>query len=70
LSLNFIDLVTRIVNLLAPENKITLKENICFQQKFLFCCSGAGTFLNKEGAENINYKFRFAPKLPSICNNQ
>jgi len=29
-------------------------------------------FLNKggRGAENIKYKFRFAPKLPGICINQ
>jgi len=30
--------------------------------------SGAGTFFGKTGgAENIKYKFYFAPKFPSIC---
>jgi len=31
--------------------------------------SGAGTFLDRGGAENINYKFRFAKKWPIICIN-
>jgi len=30
--------------------------------------SGAGTFFR--GADNMKYKFRFAPKLLSICINQ
>jgi len=30
-------LVSECVNFLAPEHKITLKENICFPKKFCLC---------------------------------
>jgi len=32
--------------------------------------SGAGTFFEREGTENVIYKFCFAKKSPIICINQ
>jgi len=60
------------VNLLTPENKITLKENICFHRSFDFVTVAWNLFFEREegGAEHIKYKFGLVPKLPSICFNQ
>jgi len=42
---------------------------VCSVDKYHLCSATRERFLDREGAENIKYMFRFAPKFSNICIN-